>query len=164
MHKRIHKLTLKAAFFICPSILRKVNSLGLKQSYENDLNFPVQVRCLSALSFVPIGDIPAVFSQLADTFPDDNASHALLQHICWGHRSWRKKICQCCNTYVGGTEVGAKDCQSQRKGRRWQKRVWVLCLRVVVLSLSNPVDPYFLAWWLLQQLLRRKVFFKIQKN
>jgi len=32
------------------------------------------------------------------------------------------------------------------------------CLRVVFLSLSNPADPYFLAWWLLQQLLRSKFF------
>jgi len=87
---------IKGCFFhLSQSILRKVNSLGHKQSYENVLNFHVQVKCLSALSFVPIGDIPAVFSQLADTFPDDNASHALLQHICWGHRSWQQEDCQC---------------------------------------------------------------------
>jgi len=33
--------------------------------------------------------------------------------------------------------------------RKWQKRVWVWCLRLVVLSLCNHAKPYFLAWWLL---------------
>ena len=47
--------------------------------------------------------------------------------------------------------------------RKWQKRVWVWCLRVVVLGLSNPADSYFLAWWLLQQLLRRKVFTRFKR-
>ena len=32
------------------------------------------------------------------------------------------------------------------------------CLIVVFLSLSNPADPYFFAWWLLQQLLKSKFF------
>jgi len=34
---------------------------------------------------------------------------------------------------------------------------------VVVRSLSNPADPYFLGWWLLQQLLRRKVFSRFKR-
>jgi len=50
--------------------------------YENDVNFHVHVRCFSALRFVPIGDIPAVFSQLGDTFPDDNDVACPLQHFC----------------------------------------------------------------------------------
>ena len=31
------------------------------------------------------------------------------------------------------------------------------------LSLSTPADPYFLAWWLLQQRLRRKVFLRFKR-
>jgi len=49
--------------------------------------------------FIPIGDIPAVFSQLADTFPDDNASHALLQyfatHMLGAPKLATEENCQC---------------------------------------------------------------------
>jgi len=31
--------------------------------------------------------------------------------------------------------------------KKWQKRVWVWCLRLVVLSLCNHPKLYFLAWW-----------------
>jgi len=33
------------------------------------------------------------------------------------------------------------------KHKKWQKRVWVWCLRLVVLRLCNRAKPYFLAWW-----------------
>jgi len=57
-----------------------------------------------------------------------------------------------------------KETKKRVTPRKSQKHVWVWCFRIVVLSLSHPAARYFLAWWLLQQLLKRKVFFKIQKN
>jgi len=34
-----------------------------------------------------------------------------------------------------------------RKQKKWQKRVWVWCLRSVVFSLCNHTKPCFSAWW-----------------
>jgi len=31
--------------------------------------------------------------------------------------------------------------------KKWQKGVWVWCLRLVVLSLSTHAKPYCLSWW-----------------
>jgi len=45
------------------------------------------------------------------------------------------------------TEFYTKQTKNRETARKWQKRVWVWCLRLVVLNLSNHADPYFLAWW-----------------
>jgi len=36
--------------------------------------------------------------------------------------------------------------RDRETAKKWQKRVWVWCLRFVVLSLWNHAKPYFLAW------------------
>jgi len=60
-------------------------------------------------------------------------------------------------------ELYSKETKKRVPPRKWQKRLWVRCLRVVVVSLSKFAGPYFLAWWLLQQLLRRKVLLRFKR-
>ena len=37
---------------------RKVGDVGLKAQYDNDPNLNILIRCLTALAFVPVNDVP----------------------------------------------------------------------------------------------------------
>jgi len=41
----------------------------------------------------------------------------------------------------------SKETKNKETARKWQKRVWFWCLKLVVLNLDNHADPYFLVWW-----------------
>jgi len=56
--------------------------------------------------------------------------------------SQQKPLCQ-----LVTTELFTKETKNRETARKWQKRVWVRCLRLVVLCLSNHADPYSSAWW-----------------
>ena len=48
---------------------------------------------------------------------------------------------------VASTELFSKETKNRVTATKWQKHIWVWCLRVMVLSLCNLADPHFLAWW-----------------
>ena len=50
---------------------------------------------------------------------------------------------------LASTEFFPKETKKRVAARKWQKRVWVWCLTLVVFGLSNHADPFFLAWCLL---------------
>jgi len=50
------------------------------------------------------------------------------------------------------TELYPKEPKIKQTARKWQNSVWVWCLRLVVLGLSNDAEPYFLVWWSLTAL------------
>ena len=54
----------------------------------------------------------------------------------------QKSLCQ-----MATTELYPKETENKETARNWQKHVWVWWIRLVVLSLYNNSDPYFLAWW-----------------
>jgi len=54
----------------------------------------------------------------------------------------QKSLCQ-----LATTELFPKETKNRETARKWQKRVWVWCLRLVILSLYNHVELYSLAWW-----------------
>ena len=56
--------------------------------------------------------------------------------------SKQKSLCQ-----LATTELFPKERKNRETGRKWQKRIWVWCLRVVILSLCNHAELYSLAWW-----------------
>src|SRR6218665_1033963 len=56
-------------FHLSQSILRKVNEVGMKVAYERDDEVRASVRCLAALSFVPVTDIVESFKILAESMP-----------------------------------------------------------------------------------------------
>ena len=57
-------------FHLAQSILRKVNEVGLKRDYETRDDIRIAVRCLAALSHVPVDDVPEAFDVLAESMPD----------------------------------------------------------------------------------------------
>lgn len=58
-------------FHLCQSIIRKVNEVGLKNTYENDDSVRQFIRCLPALAFVPSGDVGEAFDILTNSMPED---------------------------------------------------------------------------------------------
>jgi len=48
---------------------------------------------------------------------------------------------------MAATELYPKETKSKQTARKWQSSVWVCRLRLVVLGLSNHVEPHFLVWW-----------------
>jgi hypothetical protein len=58
-------------FHLCQSILRKVHTVGLKGDYDDNHEIRGFIRCLTALSHVPVDDVIPTFEQLIDTMPAD---------------------------------------------------------------------------------------------
>jgi hypothetical protein len=56
-------------FHLCQSVVRKVNECGLKSEYETDDEIQGFIRCLAALSHVPVDDVVDAFEQLVETMP-----------------------------------------------------------------------------------------------
>jgi len=61
-------------FHLCHSVIRKVQEVGLKISYETRDAVRISVRCLAALSHVQVDDVPEAFDILADSMPQ-NVEH-----------------------------------------------------------------------------------------
>jgi len=56
-------------FHLCQSVMRKVQEVGLKAQYEVDSELRGFVRSLSAISHVPINDVPDAFDTLVEIAP-----------------------------------------------------------------------------------------------
>lgn len=68
-------------FHLSQAVLRKVGQLGLKDRFQNDVDFNLLVKSLTALSFVPEDEVLDRFQELADAFPDDDNSQELLVYF-----------------------------------------------------------------------------------
>ena len=60
-------------FHLCQSLVRKIQSVGLKSEFEFNMERKLLLKSLAALSFVPADDVKVVFGTLAQSFPDYNA-------------------------------------------------------------------------------------------
>ena len=69
----------------------------------------------------------------------------------------QKSLCQ-----LQTTELYPKEAKKRVTARKWQKRVWVWCLTLVVFSLSNHADPFISAWFSLTA--QEKGVFKRNEN
>lgn len=56
-------------FHLTKSIHRRIQSVGLQEQYENDANFAMQCRMISAIAFVPPAGVVAAFEALTDELP-----------------------------------------------------------------------------------------------
>ena len=56
-------------------------------------------------------------------------------------KSEQKSLCQ-----LATTELYSKETKKRVTARKWQERVWVWCLTLMVFRLSNHAEPFFLAW------------------
>ncbi len=84
MHSRrfIWKLKFPDVASTCDSLsIEKSQELGLKQIYEQDLEFVVFVKSITALAFVPQDRVESLFLDLSETFPEDDASDQLLSYF-----------------------------------------------------------------------------------
>lgn len=58
-------------FHLGQCLWRKVQDLHLAESYRDDANLRMHVKMLLALSFIPVGDVPAAFDDLVDNCPSE---------------------------------------------------------------------------------------------
>lgn len=68
-------------FHLSQSLLRRINSAGLKTDYESDIGVKLKLKSLAALSFVPAQDVRSVFDDLAATFPEDDGHNDVLTYF-----------------------------------------------------------------------------------
>jgi hypothetical protein len=68
-------------FHLCQSLVRKINSVGLKTEYEGNVNIKITLKSLAALAFVPMEDVRRVFDLLAATFPDEARYNEVLTYF-----------------------------------------------------------------------------------
>ena len=68
-------------FHLCQSLLRKVNSVGLKREFETDIDIKLKLKSLDALSFVPIPGVRSSFDKIAETFPNDEKFDDVLTYF-----------------------------------------------------------------------------------
>jgi len=70
-HNRFPTARITGCYFhLSQSVLRKVNEVGLKTAYETQDDVRIYVRCLAALSHVPVNDVPEAFDLLANSMAD----------------------------------------------------------------------------------------------
>jgi hypothetical protein len=68
-------------FHLSQSVLRKVNEIGMKMEYERNDEVRGAVRCLAALSHVPVDDVIEAFEILAESMPANEHMDELLTYF-----------------------------------------------------------------------------------
>lgn len=68
-------------FHLCQSILRKIGNVGLKITFEKDLEKKLMLKSLAALAFIRIKDVKNVFTELAATFPEEESYNSVLTYF-----------------------------------------------------------------------------------
>ncbi|GLV31394.1 hypothetical protein CBL_10773 [Carabus blaptoides fortunei] len=66
-----HAVVKGCYFHLNQSVIRKINSVGLKKMFETSVDAKLKLKSLDALSFVPEYDVRKIFDNLAATFPDE---------------------------------------------------------------------------------------------
>ncbi|EFA12201.1 hypothetical protein TcasGA2_TC005116 [Tribolium castaneum] len=67
-------------FHLCQSLIRKINSVGLKTEYESDIDVKLRLKSLVALAFVPMQDVRKNFDFLAALFPNEDKFNEILTY------------------------------------------------------------------------------------
>lgn len=68
-------------FHLYQSLIRKINSVGLKTKYETNVETKLKLKSLVALTFVPVNDVRNVFNQLIATFPNEDNYNEILNYF-----------------------------------------------------------------------------------
>ncbi len=68
-------------FHLNQCLVRKVQNLGLKRRFDEDMEYKLKVKSMAALSFVPADEVAEIFNQLTATFPNDEATFQLLGYF-----------------------------------------------------------------------------------
>ncbi|GLV40892.1 hypothetical protein CBL_08466 [Carabus blaptoides fortunei] len=76
-----HAVVKGCYFHLNQSVIRKIDSVGLKKMFETSVDAKFQLKSLAALSFVPEHDVRKVFDILAATFPDEENYNEVLTYF-----------------------------------------------------------------------------------
>ncbi|GLV33463.1 hypothetical protein CBL_20200 [Carabus blaptoides fortunei] len=76
-----HAVVKGCYFHLNQSVIRKINSVGLKKMFETSVDAKLKLKSLAALSFVPENDVRKVFDILAATFPDEENYNEVLTYF-----------------------------------------------------------------------------------
>src|ERR1700759_670218 len=68
-------------FHLCQSVHRKTIEVGLKSEYESDHEIRGFIRCLPALSHVPVPDVTSAFDLLVQDMPADERVNAVVTYF-----------------------------------------------------------------------------------
>lgn len=68
-------------FHLTQSVIRKVQEIGMKVAYEHDDVLRISVRCLPALAFVPVPDVPEAFNLLVESMPSHDHMDELVSYF-----------------------------------------------------------------------------------
>ena len=68
-------------FHLAQNVIRKVHEVGLKVEYETSNDVRIAVRCLAALSHVPVQDVTEAFELLSDSMPAMNNIDEVLTYF-----------------------------------------------------------------------------------
>jgi hypothetical protein len=68
-------------FHLCQRVQRKVNDVGLKADYEADDEIRRFIRCLPALSHVPLADVTSAFDLLVQEMPSDDRVNEVVTYF-----------------------------------------------------------------------------------
>jgi hypothetical protein len=68
-------------FHLSQSVMRKVNDLGMKETYETDDEARGSIRCLAALAFVPVDHVMRCFEILEQAMPAIERMDELLSYF-----------------------------------------------------------------------------------
>lgn len=75
-------VTIKGCYFhLTQSLIRKINSEGLKLEYESNIDSRLALKSLTALAFVPTNDVKRVFHTLATSFPNEERYENVLNYF-----------------------------------------------------------------------------------
>ncbi|XP_076066127.1 uncharacterized protein LOC143039768 [Oratosquilla oratoria] len=73
LHAVFNRTKIKGCFFhFCQNIYRKVQALGMQQTYLNDQEFTLSMRMFAALAFVPTAEIEETFDKLLGIMAPDS--------------------------------------------------------------------------------------------
>ena len=56
-------------FHLSQAVIRKVNELGLKKTFNDDVDFSLHIRMLLALAYLPTDDVPAALEIVRSSMP-----------------------------------------------------------------------------------------------
>jgi hypothetical protein len=68
-------------FHLCQSVIRKVQKIGMKADYKSDDEIRGFIRCLAALSHVPVDNVTDAFESLIDTMPNHERTNELVSYL-----------------------------------------------------------------------------------
>jgi len=96
-------------FHFTQSVWRHVQQAGLQQKYTDDSEFALQIRMMTALSFVPVANVEQAFNDLMDTSYYTTNEELLTPMVNYFEDTW----------------IGRMDSRNRRKQALFPINLWI---------------------------------------